>query len=422
MLVQILSAIHGITTMLFGIYCSAFFLGIKPNRKNIMTLFLLFSGQGCLYIIDFLLFGETLANMSYPLIVHFPLILFLTYHYKYPLISSAISVFSAYLCCQISNWVGLFALAVTGAQWCYYFVRILTTVTTFVILFKYVFRSTKTIFTKNARELSIIGFLPFVYYIFDYTSTKFSHLLYSGNKAVVEFMGFAFCIAYLVFLMVYFREYENKQELKQYSDLREIQIQSMQKEIEQVKISSQKLAILRHDMRHQLNIILTQLQNDHPDKAQEYIHEISSAYDDTIIASYSRNEMLNSVLSIYHSRFTDKGFSLNCNVSTGKDLPCPDLAICTILSNALENSMHALENLESSSKWAKLTLSQKKNHLLFQLENPVEKIPEFVDGVPVSNRNGHGIGVKSIIYYVDQLNGQCHFSITDHCFVLRIII
>ncbi len=422
MLVQILSAIHGITTMLFGIYCSAFFLGVKPNRKNIMTLFLLFSGQGCLYIIDFLLFGETLANMSYPLIVHFPLILFLTYHYKYPLISSAISVFSAYLCCQISNWVGLFALAVTGAQWCYYFVRILTTVTTFVILFKYVFRSTKTIFTKNARELSIIGFLPFVYYIFDYTSTKFSHLLYSGNKAVVEFMGFAFCIAYLVFLMVYFREYENKQELKQYSDLREIQIQSMQKEIEQVKISSQKLAILRHDMRHQLNIILTQLQNDHPDKAQEYIHEISSAYDDTIIASYSRNEMLNSVLSIYHSRFTDKGFSLNCNVSTGKDLPCPDLAICTILSNALENSMHALENLESSSKWAKLTLSQKKNHLLFQLENPVEKIPEFVDGVPVSNRNGHGIGVKSIIYYVDQLNGQCHFSITDHCFVLRIII
>lgn len=422
MLVQILSAIHGITTMLFGIYCSAFFLGVKPNRKNIMTLFLLFSGQGCLYIIDFLLFRETLANMSYPLIVHFPLILFLTYHYKYPLISSAISVFSAYLCCQISNWVGLFALAVTGAQWCYYFVRILTTVTTFVILFKYVFRSTKTIFAKNARELSIIGFLPFVYYIFDYTSTKFSHLLYSGNKAVVEFMGFAFCIAYLVFLMVYFREYENKQELKQYSDLREIQIQSMQKEIEQVKISSQKLAILRHDMRHQLNIILTQLQNDHPDKAQEYIHEISSAYDDTIIASYSRNEMLNSVLSIYHSRFTDKGFSLNCNVSTGKDLPCPDLAICTILSNALENSMHALENLESSSKWAKLTLSQKKNHLLFQLKNPVEKIPEFVDGVPVSNRNGHGIGVKSIIYYVDQLNGQCHFSITDHCFVLRIII
>ena len=419
---QILSAVHGVTTMLFGIYCSAFFLGIKPIRKNILTMFLLFSGQGLLYVIDLALFGETLANMSYPLIVHFPLVLFLSVHYKYPLISSAVSVFSAYLCCQISNWTGLFALAITGLQWCYYSVRILTTTLTFVLLYRYVFRSTKTIFTKNARELSIIGFLPFVYYVFDYASTKFSTLLYSGNKAVVEFMGFAFCIAYLVFLIIYFQEYENKQEIAQYSNLREMQLQSMQNEIEQVKISSQKLAILRHDMRHHLSIILTQLQNGHPDKAQEYIHEINSAYDDTIIAAYSGNEMLNSVLSIYHSRFADRGLSLICNVSTGKELPCSDLSLCTILSNALENSMHALEQLESPSKWARLTLSQKKNHILFQLENPVEKIPTFVDGVPVSTRNGHGIGVRSIIYYVEQLHGQCHFSIVDHCFVLRIII
>lgn len=145
---QILSAVHGVTTMLFGIYCSAFFLGIKPIRKNILTMFLLFSGQGLLYVIDLALFGETLANMSYPLIVHFPLVLFLSVHYKYPLISSAVSVFSAYLCCQISNWTGLFALAITGLQWCYYSVRILTTTLTFVLLYRYVFRSTKTIFTK----------------------------------------------------------------------------------------------------------------------------------------------------------------------------------------------------------------------------------------------------------------------------------
>ena len=41
-------------------------------------------------------------------------------------------------------------------------------------------------------------------------SPNFQLLLYSGNKAVVEFMGFAFCIAYLVFLIIYFQEYENK--------------------------------------------------------------------------------------------------------------------------------------------------------------------------------------------------------------------
>lgn len=34
MLVQVLSAIHNITIMLFGIFCSAFFLGVKPRRKK----------------------------------------------------------------------------------------------------------------------------------------------------------------------------------------------------------------------------------------------------------------------------------------------------------------------------------------------------------------------------------------------------
>ena len=36
-------------------------------------MFLLFSGQGLLYVIDLALFwGNSLQNMSYPLIVHFP--------------------------------------------------------------------------------------------------------------------------------------------------------------------------------------------------------------------------------------------------------------------------------------------------------------------------------------------------------------
>ena len=63
------------------------------------------------------------------------------------------------------------------------------------------------LFAKTDRELLIIGSLPIIYYIFDYATTKFSSLLYSGNKAVPEFLGFAMCLTYLLFLLVYFREY-----------------------------------------------------------------------------------------------------------------------------------------------------------------------------------------------------------------------
>lgn len=422
MLVQILSFIHNLTTMLFGIYISAFFLGVKQNRKNILTLFLLFSCEGIAYIISVLLFGTAITDRLYAIIIHLPLILFLTLYYKYPVTSSCISVFSAYLCCQLSNWIGLLVLTITGEQWCYYTSRIMTTFVSFFLLCKFVCRTTETIFSRDTRESYIIGFLPTVYYFFDYSFTKLSDLFYSNNKAVVEFMGFIFCISYFAFLFVYFQEYEKKQEFKQYSELMKMQLLSIEKEIEQVRYSKQKLAILRHDMRHHLNIILTQLQNNNTEKVMEYIEEIGNLYDDTIIADYCKNEMINSVISIYHARFADRKIMFNCDISIGEALPCPDTAICAILSNALENSMHVLEEMATEKRWAKLTISEKKNHLLLQIENPIVRIPKFVNGIPTSNKRGHGIGVKSIIYYVEQLNGQCHFSLSDHTFILRIII
>lgn len=422
MLEQILSFIHNLTTMLFGIYISAFFLGVRQNRKNIVTLFLFFACEGILYIFGILLFGMSVMDRLYAVLIHLPLIAFLILYYKYSAVSSCISVFSAYLCCQLSNWIGVLVLTITGEQWCYYVLRIFTTVITFFLLCKFVCRTTEIIFTRDTRELYIIGFLPTVYYIFDYSFTKLSKLLYSNNKAVVEFMGFVFCISYLAFLLVYFREYEKKQEIKQYSDLMEMQLLSIEKEIDQIKCSKQKLSILRHDMRHHLNIILTQLQGGHVGKAIDYIESIGSHYDDTMITSYCQNEVVNAIVSIYHTRFAEREMTLHCNISAGETLPCPDTAIGAILSNALENAMHVLETADLSEKWTNLTVSEKKNHLLLQIENPVERIPKFVDGIPASDKKGHGIGVKSIIYYVEQLNGQCHFSVTDHSFVLRIII
>ena len=137
-------------------------------------------------------------------------------------------------------------------------------------------------------------------------------------------------------------------------------------------------------MRHHLNILLTLLQGEAAEPARRYIKEIGAAYDETIIERYSRNEMINSVISIYQMRFSNKGFTLRCEIRTGETLHCPDLAICTILSNAFENAMHSLENLESGDKWTRLSLTQKDHQLLLKIENPVDTMPRFIDGIPAS--------------------------------------
>ena len=421
MLMQILSTLHNATTLLFGIFISAFFLGIKQNFKNTWKLFLFTCLEGILLTATSQLFGDVFSIKMYPLLIHLPIILFLTFYYKYSFISSATSVLSAYLCCQISNWLGLLVFSISNSEVSYYIARIITTLLVFFLLCRLVCPTTATIFSKDKRKLCIISFLPFVYYIFDYVATKFTNMLYSGNKAIVEFMSFAFCIAYLIFLLVYFKEYEQVQENKQYRNLMEMQLSSIHNEIEQVQNSKQTLSILRHDMRHHLNLILTLLQNDSTDKVIDYIKKIDETYDDTIVTTYCKSEMLNSIISIYQRRFSDKSYTLNCKISCESPL-FSEIAFCAILSNALENAMHALENMDSKAQWANLSISQKENSLLLSLENPVQHMPYFVDGIPISRKKGHGIGVKSIVYYSEQLNGQWHFSVSNGLFILRIII
>lgn len=421
MLLQLLTGIHNLTTLLFGIFISAFFLGVKPSRQNIGKLLLFAFVDGLFYWGINLFTGTEFTNQLYPVFVHLPLIIFLFLCYRYSLLSCCISVFSAYLCCQFSNWIGLLALTLTRDAVWYYGVRIVITFITFFFLFKFVRRTTQIIFSKENKELVIIGFLPFIYYIFDYAATKFSSLLYSGNKVIVEFMGFTFSIGYLIFLLVYFKESEKKSEIRQYSDRMEMQLISLQKEIEQVRNSEQTLAILRHDMRHHLNFIHSMLNQNRPEKAISYIQEIGNAYDDTIVTRYCKNETLNSVISIYKTRFLERDIDFLPTIYVRENLPCPDLSLCTILSNALENAMHALEHAKGE-KWISLHIIQKENLLLLEIKNPIATMPKFVDGIPISDKKGHGIGTKSIVYYVQQLNGQCHFSVEEHCFVLKIIL
>ena len=73
MLIQLLAGIHNLTTMLFGIFISAFFLGVRQNAKNTGILLLFFVCDGTCYLISLLTFGETLSNQLYPFLVHLPL-------------------------------------------------------------------------------------------------------------------------------------------------------------------------------------------------------------------------------------------------------------------------------------------------------------------------------------------------------------
>ena len=82
MLLTVLSLIHNAFTLLFGVYVSAAFLGVKMNRKNVFILLLFSIIVGGVYLGSYLWLGTSGTEKIYPFIIHLPLMLFLTFGFK----------------------------------------------------------------------------------------------------------------------------------------------------------------------------------------------------------------------------------------------------------------------------------------------------------------------------------------------------
>ena len=72
MILEILTYTHNITTMLFGIFLSAFFLGVKKDKTNVGKLLLLAVISGGLYMVCVSVLGPEMMDQIYPLIVRLP--------------------------------------------------------------------------------------------------------------------------------------------------------------------------------------------------------------------------------------------------------------------------------------------------------------------------------------------------------------
>lgn len=422
MLISILSFLHNTTTLLFGVYISAAFLGIRMNRKNILTLLSFSLVTGVIYILSYVFLGFSGTEKVYPLIIHLPLVLFLTFYYKYKFSLSVLSVLTAYLCCEISNWMGIAAMNIRHSEIVYYSVRIVVTVTVFILLIRYISDATARLLEKPTKAIFILGMMPFVYYVFDYVVSVYTELLYSGHEAVTEFLAFILCIFYIIFIFLYFKQYEERIEAEQRNRLMKIQQTYSKKEIEAIRRSERSIAILRHDMRHFLTNLSVLIDNGEAEKAQEYINGIINSADKTVNKRYCANDTVNMILSSYEDIISENKIDFRYTLRLPEKLPFSDVDITSVLSNAMENAIHAVLPLGEAERIIELSIIEKNEKILMSLSNTYAVKPRMSDGFPVTDDKNHGFGTQSIRYAIENVNGNCQFSVTDDRFILQIVL
>lgn len=407
----------------YGMILSAAFCGITwtKGKKWVYGL-----SMAAILLAQAAVYGMTtdlqLLKLLYPLVTHMPLVLVLAFLER-KLLWPTISVLTAYLCCQLRRWLALLLTALmSGGAEVQTAAELALTLPLLLGLLYFVAPAVRTIAGYKPAMQVRFGLIPAVGYLFDYLTRIYTDLLAQGTPAAVEFMPFVCCVAYLAFVLRSSAENETRLRLEQTQENLHLQVTQATREIASLRESERRASTYRHDLRHHMQYLAGCIENGRTEQAQAYIREVCAEIESQKVRVFCENETVNLILSAFAGRAEESGVPLRVRAEVPHFIPVAETDLCVLLSNALENALHACQRLRQTGEPCdiELVVYEKSGKFFLQVTNTCPPGVTFEKGLPVTREPGHGIGVRSICSIAERYNGMYSFSEKDGRFVLRV--
>lgn len=406
----ILNIINYAFVLFFGI-TSALCLADISFRTHRKIYLLSYLGFGLGQFLFYLLLGENRLYQYYPLLIHLPLILLIYFVLKKSIYVSMVAVLSAYLMCTPRKWIGTFVSSFFGYD--PMIADITTIIVTLPLLFlviKYMAPHIVKLKHENRTILTLFILLPLCYYILEYAFTVYTDLLYTCGPVIIDFIDSFIVFLYFILSIITIEFSSQRSQAERENLILSTATAQAQKEISQLSLADKKSSIYRHDLRHHLRFLQECIRENHLDQAMQYMEDICDGLDKIPVKKYCTNETLNLILSSYLEKASEQNIRTTVSVTATEfsRFQIPDL--CSLLANTLENAIHACCDLESENvRYIHLKIYEKNNKLCINMANSFSGNPEFENGVPVSRRPGHGLGIQSIISVIEKYHGVYGF-------------
>lgn len=406
--------------LLYGAAIAVNFAGMTRSRKNYLTfgtfVFILY----LLQIISLKILGMDMTMKLYPLLSHIPIFVFIIVYLKRPWLISMTSVVISYLCCQLPRFIGAVTGGIFDAPYMDHVGYTVIAILMYNLLKKYVVKSVRHLMERSVKSCLLFGAMPAFYYLFDYIISFYQDFVYSGTRVAVHFMPFMTMIFYIVFVLLYYNETQKQASIQRERDMLDTQFRQAQTEIASLRQMQQNAAAYRHDMRHHFTLLQALASKENTDEIKEYLQTAQSDIESITPVRYCENETVNLILSAFAGKAKQDSVSLEADAKLQDSLPFSDTELCSLLSNALENAIHASKQIPDSNKRiVRLRVYEKNNKLCIDIRNSYHTEPVFNEGIPVSEEDGHGYGTKSMVHIIEKHGGVFRFMVSDGWFIFQ---
>lgn len=154
----------------------------------------------------------------------------------------------------------------------------------------------------------------------------------------------------------------------------------------------------RHDFHNHIQVLLAQLALGDTAQMEDYLRNLDADLTavDTVVKT--GNVMLDAILNSKLSLAAARHIAVDATAYAPPDLRVPDVDLCVILGNLLDNAMEACARLEESQRFIRVYIGPLKNKLYINVTNAMAGQPKKQNGryATTKSAGGHGFGLERL--------------------------
>jgi len=183
-----------------------------------------------------------------------------------------------------------------------------------------------------------------------------------------------------------------------------------EKRFEELHTYLENARILRHDFRQHLLVLRDLNAAGNREGLSAYLEPLLETAEAKGMR-LAENRALDAVVSHYARQAEAMGIALDWQLTLPEKPPFRETDLCAILGNLLENAVNAVQALPPAERKIRVRASMLSEAMLgLTVENPYAgEIPLGKNGLPVSARAGHGLGLASVAGAVKRYDGSLDF-------------
>lgn len=241
-------------------------------------------------------------------------------------------------------------------------------------------------------------------------------------RLIYIFFSFLFLALLLIFYLLF---YLMAASLNRNDRLRlDNQFLSMQQaRYDSLLTTTRQIRQARHDLRHHFHVLQGFAAEENWNALTAYLDEAQGSIPDGDLG-LCKNAVADSVAGYFAPLYKENGIPLSFVLDLPRNLPVPDTALCSVLSNLLENAMEA--SLRTAPEKRKVQVSARLhsgNMVLLSVENNYDGEVRERNGVFLSSkRPGEGIGLQAVRHTAEKGGGYVRFHYGDGVFTANVML